>query len=339
MISIEINNIIYRSYNFKKVNKIGNNILLEKISKKDIQFNNEDVLYLLKKYGIEILKILPKNFNATLEKLNSNTIDNLLNLFIEIYKKIGYIYSDKDICEKNNSYILVTIESILDLSRKIIRTCLLYELYILLKKGITDDKTITTNMNILFPNYKYENFSKLVCLNTINNELEKYESEESEESKIYIERISQFYSAYSLNDLTKFNIVSSDFCCLCLYILVNNLSVIQEVGKHAYIKCKHCKKITIRDYNAQKYCLDCQCYATYNNNSKFEKEKIIKNLQRYIGKVHFEDEELNIQLLQYASLNKAGKTREKLNTPKKDLLNFLELTKKQYENEQSKSKK
>ena len=34
MISIEINNIIYRSYNFKKVNKIGNNILLEKYQKK-----------------------------------------------------------------------------------------------------------------------------------------------------------------------------------------------------------------------------------------------------------------------------------------------------------------
>lgn len=336
MISIEINNIIYRSYNFKKVNKIENNILLEKISKKDIQFNNENVLYLLKKYGIEILKILPKDFNATLEELNSNTIDNLLNLFIEIYKKICYIHSDSDICYKNNSYILVTIESILDLSKKIIRTYLLYELYILLKEGITDDKTITTNMNILFPNYKYENFSKLVCLNTINNELEKYESEGS---KIYLERISQFYRAYSLNDLTKFNIVSSDFCCLCLYILVNNLSVIQEVGKHAYIKCKNCKKITIRDYNSQKYCSECQCYTTYNNNSKATKEKIIKTLQRYIGKVHFEDEELNTQLLQYASLNKAGKTREKLNTPKKDLLNFLELVQTQYDNEQSKSKK
>lgn len=333
MISIEINNIIYRSYNFRRIKKIENNILLEKISKKDIQFNNEKVLELLKKYGMEILKILHKNFSANLENQNSISLDKLLNLFIQIYQEIGYIYSDKDICDKNNSYILVTSESILDLSEKIIRTYLLYELYKLLENGITSDKTITTNMNILFPNYKYENFSKLVLLNTINNELEKYENNKN---KIYLERISNFYSAYSLNDLTEFNIVSSNFCCLSLYILINNLSVIQEIGKHAYIKCKHCGKITVRECNSQKYCSECQCHTTYNNKAKGTKQQIIKTLQHNIDKIHFEDEELNKKLIQYASLNNAGKSRERENTPKKKLLEFYELAKKQYKYEHNK---
>ena len=327
MISIEIKNIIYKSFTFEGINKIGNNILLEKKSINNAQFRNTDILELLKYFGTKILEILPQNFKANSSNMNFDNIDALFNIFIELYNKIGYIYSDTDICDKTNSNILVTTESILNLSEKIIRTYLFYELYSLLASKSFESKKAENIMNILSPYNKYTSLSINLLLSTINTEFKKYDS------RIYLDNLSDFEKTYNLDTLTKFNIVSNDFFSLCLYILIDNLSLIQYTSNPKFIKCINCKKITIRKNTSQKYCPDCKCNATYMNRTKGTKEQIIKDLIYYKSKIHLENDILKKQLEIYTSLQNPGKSRELYKTRKKDLLEFLNIIKEQYDKE------
>lgn len=322
---MKIKNSIHRAKFYEDITIYENNILLKKeygIGEKTI---NDEILETLTDYGKKLLEIVPKTFIQN-KNISENVASELLKIFVTLYSNRGYIEKETDIKNKDSSFILVPLESILSLTTEIIRFYLYYELYMSFDNLNEHTDLIKENMNLLVDNFNFQNFSQMYLLGIIKNELDKYKKQVDFEF--------DFNYNGCLGNIANpgFNIVSNNLYVLGLYILSDKLFI---EDRKKYIQCYICKDIVLRTNDSQKYCPTCSKIVNYSENTNNNKLEIIKELNTYKDKVHLARDYERKLLVYYCSLINKGNSRELLNTKKKDLKDFLETVKEQYSKEQN----
>lgn len=320
--------------------------MLEQITSKERFYSNERILDLLKIYGtklsqeiltqslIDYSKTVADNCNIKdviieyIKKIAQNNYAVLLDIFIDFFKKVGYTPSSEDIYKENGCCILVTQKSILNLAYRVLVFNTYYNSYLMFKNGNIDTNVLKDNMRMLGYSNKDIYDKKLYIINYISYDLKKYQH------KVYLELNVDLEKNHSLNDYNKFNMVSDDLYALSLYVLLNDLLTIQDSNDYTYIICPKCDKIfALHKGSKNKYCSQCAGNSNYSKHTLEAKEQIIKKLNFYKRKIHFEDKNLTNKLEEYCSLNNPGNSRKKTCTSKKDLENFLKVVQEQYKKE------
>ena len=228
---------------------------------KNENYSESEIMNKVNNYGQKLYEAI--NY----EVLNDETLEkyknNVLNIFVEFYKEVGYYKNNKDFILENKSLILINYNNIATNAKSLINFYLLYNLYNI------------SNSNISTRELK----EAIKYLKSLNKTVDETILPEDLNSIIFdfIEvafRAKQLLLTFKIkkeNNIILFDIMSYDIVSLAFYSLKDTILLTDIHSANTFV-CKICKKEYIKKGHNQKYCTNCSKKVNYN--SHLDKNKI-----------------------------------------------------------------